>query len=182
MRTAEAEILCVPGPGAPDPDHWMRRWQSRLASATLIEPGEAAPALADWIAAIAGRVEAAERPIVFVAHGLGVHALAHAAQQMDFSRARGGFLVNPPAPAGLAALSGHGGEFARAPRAPLPFPSLLVASRDNPHGTFEDMRDLGLDWGSHVIDAGAVGHIDAASGHGPWPEGLMRFGAFLARL
>jgi predicted alpha/beta hydrolase family esterase len=33
-----------------------------------------------------------------------------------------------------------------------------------------------------VVDAGAIGRIDGGSGHGPWPEGLMKFGAFLARL
>ena len=37
-------------------------------------------------------------------------------------------------------------------------------------------------WGATLVPAGDAGHIDAASGHGPWPEGLMRFGLFLSRL
>jgi predicted alpha/beta hydrolase family esterase len=72
--------------------------------------------------------------------------------------------------------------FAPSPSTPLPFPSLLIASRDDPHATYEEMETMALDWGAQVIDAGAAGHIDAQSGHGPWPEGLMRFAAFLARL
>ena len=36
--------------------------------------------------------------------------------------------------------------------------------------------------GGHIVDAGAIGRLDSTSGHGPWPEGLMRFGAFMARL
>ena len=35
---------------------------------------------------------------------------------------------------------------------------------------------------SLLLDAGDAGHVDPGSGHGPWPEGLMRFAAFIARL
>ncbi len=37
-------------------------------------------------------------------------------------------------------------------------------------------------WGSAVIESGEVGHINVASGHGPWPDGLLAFGIFLQRL
>ena len=30
--------------------------------------------------------------------------------------------------------------------------------------------------------AGNAGHINAASGHGPWPEGLLMFGELMKRL
>ncbi|MEO0619886.1 MAG: alpha/beta hydrolase, partial [Pseudomonadota bacterium] len=68
------------------------------------------------------------------------------------------------------------------PRDPLPFPSLLVASRTDPYCAFDIADDLGAAWGSLVIDAGDAGHINAASGHGPWPEGSMTFGKFISRL
>ncbi|MFB2608362.1 alpha/beta hydrolase, partial [Rhizobium phaseoli] len=37
-------------------------------------------------------------------------------------------------------------------------------------------------WGSFLVDAGEAGHINADSGHGPWPEGTMVFAQFLSRL
>ena len=37
-------------------------------------------------------------------------------------------------------------------------------------------------WGSFLVDAGESGHINADSGHGPWPEGTMVFAQFLGRL
>ena len=37
-------------------------------------------------------------------------------------------------------------------------------------------------WGATLVDAGETGHINAASGHGPWPEGLLQFGKFLRAL
>jgi predicted alpha/beta hydrolase family esterase len=33
-----------------------------------------------------------------------------------------------------------------------------------------------------LIDAGEAGHINADSGHGPWPEGTMVFAKFLSQL
>ena len=67
-------------------------------------------------------------------------------------------------------------------RDPLPFPSLLVASRSDPYCGYDEAGDMALNWGSTLVDAGDVGHLDAASGHGPWPEGAMRFGWFLKQL
>jgi predicted alpha/beta hydrolase family esterase len=62
---------------------------------------------------------------------------------------------------------------------PLPFPAVLVASRDDPAADYADLEALAVAWGVTLADAGAAGGIDAASGHGPWPEGLMRFAGFL---
>jgi predicted alpha/beta hydrolase family esterase len=107
-----------------------------------------------------------------IGHGAGVFAIAQAARTSDVSRVRGALLVNPSSAWNVPAPS----------REPLPFPSLVVISRDDPHASYEEMQDLGFDWGGHIVDAGPIGRIDASSGHGPWPEGLMRFGAFIARL
>jgi predicted alpha/beta hydrolase family esterase len=68
------------------------------------------------------------------------------------------------------------------PRDPLPFPSLLVASRNDPFGSYEHADDIAAAWGSLLLDAGEAGHINAESGHGPWPEGTMVFAQFLGKL
>ena len=59
---------------------------------------------------------------------------------------------------------------------------MLVASRDDALCSYDDAGDLALSWGSTLVDAGTVGHLNTASGHGPWPEGAMRFGLFLKHL
>ncbi len=171
MRTSEADILFVPGLSGEDPDHWMSRWQGRLKTARRIaSDSDDISSLTSAVAAeLAGE---GIRPAILVGHGAGVHAIAQAARTGDVSRVRGAFLVNPSTAWNLPAPS----------RDPLPFPSLMVVSRDDPYASFEEMQDIGFDWGAHIVDAGAVGRVDSSSGHGPWPEGLMRFGAFLARL
>lgn len=56
-------------------------------------------------------------------------------------------------------------------REPLPFRSILVASRNGPMTTFEQFEAYARDWGSELFDAGEVGHLDAKTGFGAWPDG-----------
>jgi predicted alpha/beta hydrolase family esterase len=74
------------------------------------------------------------------------------------------------------------GAFETHPRDPLPFPSLLVGSRNDPHASYAAVEDLAFAWGAAMLDAGEAGHINTESGHGPWPEGLMSLAHFLSRL
>ena len=67
-------------------------------------------------------------------------------------------------------------------RQKLPFPSVLVASRDDPYSSLADSEALARQWGAQLLDAGSAGHLNAESGHGPWPEGLLQFAAFMKRL
>ncbi len=53
----------------------------------------------------------------------------------------------------------------------LPFPSIVVASRDDPWIEIDRAHSLAASWGSHFIDAGDQGHLNAASGIGWWNEG-----------
>ena len=119
---------------------------------------------------------------MLVAHSLGVHAVAHAAGRFKPGKVRGGFLVAPPAEAALRTIDVIDPAFLPLPRAPLPFPSLVIASRNDLYGAYPDAEDLAYAWGAVVVDAGESGHINADSGHGPWPEGLMRFGGMLGKL
>ena len=54
------------------------------------------------------------------------------------------------------------------PREPLPFPSLVAASRDDPLGGRERVAGLARDWGARLVDLGHVGHLNPASGYGHW--------------
>jgi hypothetical protein len=68
------------------------------------------------------------------------------------------------------------------PRDPLPFPSVVVASSNDPYCKLDVAEDIAAAWGSMFVEAGDSGHINADSGHGPWPEGSMVFAQFLSRL
>jgi predicted alpha/beta hydrolase family esterase len=53
----------------------------------------------------------------------------------------------------------------------LPFRSVVVASTDDPFVTLERAKLFATSWGSRLIQMSNAGHINTASGHGPWPEG-----------
>ena len=94
----------------------------------------------------------------------------------------GAFLVAAPSQERLARVAEADPAFRPYPREKLPFPSVLVASRDDPYSDFAQSEALASDWGAKLMDAGSAGHINAESGHGPWPEGLLQFASFLRQL
>ena len=182
MRLSEADILILPGLGNSGPDHWQRRWGSRFSTAQFVEQDEwDRPQLSQWTQTIERQIIMATRPVVLVAHSLGVSAAVHTAQRLKDGKVRGAFLVAPPDHEGteipLEAMS-----FGRVPRDPLPFPSMLIASTNDPLCSVSRAVDFATCWGSDLHLAGEAGHINPASGHGPWPEGLVMFTRLLQRL
>jgi predicted alpha/beta hydrolase family esterase len=182
MRSSDVDILMVPGWSGSGPDHWQTRWQAKLSTARRVEQDDwERPERETWAEAIARAVGEATRPVVLVAHSCGVSAVVHAASRFDPARIAGAFLVAPPSEE-MTAREPAIASFAPYPMAPLPFPSLVIASRNDPYCSFADAEALAGAWGALVSDAGEAGHINTASGHGPWPEGLMRFAGFLKEI
>ncbi len=193
MKTSEADILIVPGWSSSGPDHWQTRWEKNLKTARRVEQADwYKPDKDQWTARIIEAVAQSVRPVVLVGHSLGVMAIAHAAPKLARLPVKpaGAFLVAPadvdhaaswPVTQGEI-FNAADGDFAPAPMSALPFPSALVASANDPYCTLDRARVLATAWESALIESGEVGHINTASGHGPWPDGLLAFGAFLKRL
>ena len=189
VKSSDVDILIVPDLGDAPPDHWQSRWARNLKTARRIEQVDwRTPRRQEWADAIVTRAQRQRRPTVIVAHGLGVLAVVHAAERLGATAVVGAFLVAPldfaalqtgSAPrAEIAALS----DFWPLPVEPMPWPALVVAGSDDPMCSVSSARALAEGLGASFTEAGNVGHIDIASGHGPWPEGLLRFGQFLREL
>lgn len=179
MRTSDVDIIIVPGLDGGTPEHWYRRWERKLRTARIAsQESWDRPTLGDWTQHLVDAVEATSRPAILIGHSLGVLTIAHAASRIA-ERTVGAFLVAPPAAGSLRRIEAVDPAFAEIPMDALPFPAVLIASRDDDYASFEDSRKLADAWGAEFVDAGASGHLNDASGHGPWPEGLMRFAAFL---
>lgn len=182
MKVKDADILIIPGYTNSGPAHWQSRWQAKLSTARRIENVDwVKPMREEWTQAVARCVNEAVRPVVLVAHSLGIPAAIHAIGRFEKPVA-GAFLVAPPDVANEEIRPRHLMTFGPYPREPLPFPSVTVASRNDPYCRFEVAEDIAAAWGSLFIDAGEAGHINADAGYGPWPEGSMVFAQFLSRL
>ena len=54
------------------------------------------------------------------------------------------------------------------PCARLPFASIVAASTNDPLGRIDRVAALAQAWGSRLVNVGAVGHLNPASGYGTW--------------
>lgn len=184
MKTADADILILPGLGGGAETYWYGRWADKLPTARRVEQHDwDEPDCANWVASLVGAVDAATRPVVLIAHSLGTLAVAHAAPELAGRNVRAALLVAPPD----IELFDDGiktacASFLPVPREPLPFPSFIIASRTDPYCDYDVADDFAAAWGSAIYDAGDAGHINADSGHGPWPEGLMMFARLMKQI
>jgi hypothetical protein len=191
MRTADVDILIVPGWSDSGPDHWQSRWARNLKTARRVEQEDwFRPDRGAWVERVADAVASANRPVVLVGHSLGVATIAHAAALPGTAGVAGAFLVSPSDLDNVESWPRDEGQdweeitatFAPMPAARLPFPSKVIASSDDAFCSIARARELGAAWGADVSILANAGHINSASGHGPWPEGLLSFGAFLKTL
>lgn len=182
MKTAQADILIVPGFKGSGENHWQTRWENKLSSASRVQMGDwHKPVFEDWKENLVKAVHAATKPVVLVGHSLGAQVIVHAAPEIG-KKVAGAFLVAPPEVENEGIRPRHLLTFGPYCREPLTFPSFTVASRNDQFCNYNKAEEMAASWGSYLIDAGESGHIDSASGHGPWPEGLMVFSKFMNQL
>jgi predicted alpha/beta hydrolase family esterase len=129
------------------------------------------------VAALDQVLSAIEGPVILAAHSAGVLIVAHWARRPS-RRIKGALLATPPdiekpLPPGYptyAELQSNG--WLPIPADALPFRSLLAASSDDPLASGASAAAMARDWGSELVALGEVGHLNPASGFGPWPDGL----------
>jgi predicted alpha/beta hydrolase family esterase len=182
MSTREATVLIVPGLRDHVAEHWQTWLASRLPSVRTVAPmGRDDLDCARRVAAIEREATAVDGPLILVAHSGGVIMVAHWARSSK-RRVQGALLATPPdfeepMPSGYPTMEAlQQGGWLPVPRNRLPFPSIVAASCDDPLGRLDRVTDLARDWGSRVVDLGAVGHLNPASGFGAWSraEKLIR--------
>ncbi|HXB97227.1 MAG TPA: alpha/beta hydrolase [bacterium] len=163
-------------------EHWQSRWLRQDPSALWLEQENwDHPDLDRWTSDL-GRAAASSRgPLFLVAHSLGCHLAAAWAGRAGAGRVLGALLVAPPDPS-RPELRALVRGLDRLPQSKLPFPSLLVASRDDPYAGLGQAKQLAAQWGSRLLDAGKLGHINLASNLGDWEQGLDWLASFQAGL
>ncbi len=163
-------VLIVPGYSNSGPEHWQSLWEREHSDyRRVMQRDWEHPERDEWVGTLDQAIAQAEPPVVLVAHSLGCLAVVHWAGQHE-RPIHGALLVAPP-DAEDPDFAVESGGFAPIPLAPLPFPSILVASEDDPYVSLDRAEYFASQWGSLLIVIGPSGHINAASGFGPWPFG-----------
>lgn len=163
------KTLIVPGlDGSPAP-HWQHWWAATEPSALMVDltaPDRPVPEA--WEADLAGMI-LRHPDCVLVGHSLGTVLVARVLSKWPQLRVRAALLVAPAETLGAPRI----GQFGAIAETVLPVPTKVVFSRNDPWMRSERAVQLAGAWGADTVDLGNAGHINVASGHGPWPIGKL---------
>ncbi|MCB1926693.1 MAG: alpha/beta hydrolase [Rhodocyclaceae bacterium] len=175
--------LLVPGLGGSGPGHWQSRWQAVIPDLQwLAQRDWDAPSRDEWLEALSSTLAANDKPMLLIAHSLGCALVAHwAAGAGSCTGVAAALLVAPADVDSPTRTPAEVRSFAPMPMAPLPFPAVVVASRDDPYVGFDRARQFAGAWGCRLVDAGPVGHINADSGLDDWPTGQAILAGLIVR-
>lgn len=180
-------LVLVPGLRGDVADHWQTRLAATLPNVRMVPPlGGADPGLQTRVTLLDRVLAAVDGPVVLVAHSAGVLVSVHWAARFHSAAVVGALLATPPTLAtelpreypSIRDLRAHG--WLPIPRLPLPFPSIVAASGNDPLANPVRLRSLARAWGSRVHELGPVGHLNPASGFGEWPGALPLVDELLA--
>ncbi len=167
-------ILTVPGLNNSSSRHWQSICDTERSDSYRVNLGMwDAPNRNLWVNKLNHAVRSYDRPVILAAHDLGCLAVVWWAmlERPVWNERVVGALLVAPVEADAAERHSPIATFGPTPRALLPFPSIVVAGRNDPNIPLERARHLAGYWGSDFVNAGDVGHINAASLLGAWEFG-----------
>ena len=169
--------VIVPGVGGSEHDHWQSWLQRQLKSCSRVQQQDwNKPVLHAWVEQFVKTVQSIQEPIQIVAHSFGcLTTVAALAQHPELNQnIKNLVLVAPANPARF----GDAG-FARESQndyqqyfhqLKLQVPTQMIISENDPWLNFQDALQLAKAWKIRPKNLGQVGHINVASGFGPFPE------------
>ncbi|MCF6191396.1 MAG: alpha/beta hydrolase [Cocleimonas sp.] len=167
----KTEILILPGYGNSDSKHWQSLWEVNNPNFKRVnQTSWEQPICSDWIANLEEHVKQASSEVKIVAHSLGCLLLAQWAAQTDLKIA-GALLVAVPDPDGKNFPQQTLG-FSPITKTTFDFPSILVASSNDPYSSMIFSKACANNWGCRLIELGDYGHINSSSGLDDWQQGL----------
>jgi predicted alpha/beta hydrolase family esterase len=164
-------ILLIPGLGNSGPHHWQTLWAQKYPKAQrVIQRDWDNPVLTEWVNTLDAHIAACQEPVVLVAHSLSCALVAQWVQTFG-KQVYGALLVSPADVDSAAHTPAEAHVFSPMPLLPFTFPSIVVASSNDPYAELARAEHFAHCWGSRFVNAGEAGHINAASGHGEWLAG-----------
>lgn len=163
-----SRILIVPGLRGSNSEHWQSWFEHKLPNTLrVLQSDWETPHLPRWAGAVRHELSRANGHVWIIAHSFGCLAAAHAA--FDFRDKVAGIMFVAPADPDKFNVA-HS-----LPHVRLGFPSVVVASSNDPWLGLTKAAYWADQWGARLINLGNAGHINTESGFGPWPDGLEIF-------
>ncbi|PTB21834.1 alpha/beta hydrolase [Trinickia symbiotica] len=156
-------VVIVPGLHGSEDAHWQTWLARQFARPIRITQSDWGNAdLQAWSGTIRRQLSAERGPFVLAAHSFGCLAAAQAIGQ-GLPDVAGVLLVAPASPTRFGVEN-------ELYRWRLNLGSIVVGSENDPWMPADGARALARAWGSAFINLGPAGHVNVASGFGPWPR------------
>ena len=165
-------VLLLPGWQNSGAEHWQSRWEALHGFVRVEQHDWMQPLRGDWITRLEDVLLSQSGPSILVAHSLGCMLTAAWASVTRNPQLVVGALLVAPGDPEREELRVPLRSWSPVVRQPLPFPSILIGSHDDPYCSFERAQGFAQSWGSTFVDYGQRGHINAESNLGDWAEGL----------
>lgn len=166
-----ANVLLLPGWHNSVPAHWQSRWEATHGYVRVQQHDWERPLRGDWLMQLETAVLDTVGDVILVAHSLGcIQLAAWAAHSQHTQRIKAALLV-APADVERDAVRTLLPSWSPIARQTLPFKSVLVASGNDLFCTWAQSQTLAMGWGSELVNAGHLGHINAEADLGDWPQG-----------
>jgi uncharacterized protein len=165
------DYLILPGLGNSGPEHWQTHWEKIFSARRVMQNDWENPQLQDWLVELDQKIEACTEPVCLIAHSLGVALVAHWGMTRKNEKVRAAFLVAPSDVDSPDNTPESVRNFAPMPLQLLPFKTTVVASRNDPFISVSRAELFAKSWGATFADIGNLGHINADSQLGDWPQG-----------
>jgi len=169
-------VLILPGYQGSGDEHWQTFWERENPDfKRVIQRDWDHPICKEWIEKLEEEVAQAGEEVVLVAHSLACLVIAHWDAQKMHSSIKGALLVAPPDPNSDVFPSSVEG-FETTPMGLFDFPSIIIASTNDPYASLSYAQGLAKAWGSALVNVGDKGHINRFSDIGSWEEGYAYLG------
>lgn len=165
--------IISPGYTNSGPDHWQTHIETRLTNVVRVSQRDWLNVQREqWIDGVQRAVSAvpAEDPVILIGHSCGSNAIAQWAVENPDNAHISHIILVAPADCISAdvppAIRGQG----RLPDCPLPYPTTLVRSDEDPFLPDPIGKKLSSSWrvvAEHVVHGG--GHLATSDGYGRWP-------------
>ncbi|MGE8539513.1 MAG: RBBP9/YdeN family alpha/beta hydrolase [Acinetobacter sp.] len=169
--------LIVPGVGGSEYNHWQTWLQHQLSRCSRVQQHDwNRPVLQEWIAEFVKALQNIQDEVQIVAHSFGcLTSVAALAQHPELNaKVKKLILVAPANPARFGengfARDSHSDYSHYFQQLQIQVPTTLLISENDPWLSYADAQLLAKAWKLKPINLGQVGHVNVASGFGPFPE------------
>jgi predicted alpha/beta hydrolase family esterase len=170
----ETHLLILPGLGNSGEKHWQTFWHKKYPnSKRIVQDNWDQPIREEWLERLNEEIAKLDSPTILVAHSLAVSLVQHWAASNNNKYIVGALLVAPADVDSPIHTPESVRNFSPMPITKLPFPSIVVASENDPYASFERKVYFAKMWGSDLVNVGQKGHINSDSDLKYWEEGQL---------